>query len=122
MIEALKNLETDEQSGEPLYSFDEIKSVAHELIEITPNTWLAYRKDGEIHVEFGLFEFAHASLDENDNETNTRAHCLFHGSGIAANLRELRHMWWGHRGYTNYLPANAVIAALNDLGRYFDLD
>lgn len=128
-IESLKLIKVNHLE-ERLYSLDEIKKTADEIIEVDSNHWLAFKNELSFHDEkpndlqncslaFALFEVAQCEGDD----INTLVNIVFCGDGPTGSLREPRHMWWGdEEGYTFYLPAKAVIKTLQILEKYFDFD
>ena len=118
LINQLKNIITEEgiSAGDPLYSLDELKTVAE--VEKFGCCWLALKITDENVVEFMLVQFCISDLDE----SNTRVSVVFHGLGFTAPLRKCRHIYWGPKndGYTFCLPAIEVRWALEKLKKYFD--
>ncbi len=129
-IEHLKVIEVNHLE-EPSYSLDEITKISNELIKLDGSCWLALKVTTSFDddkaetlencwMQFGLFRFVSA---ESDN-SNTLVDVIFHGEGPTGSLRECRHIWWGQcgDGYTFYLPGQAVISALKELGKYYDFN
>lgn len=115
-------------SGDALYSFDELKNVCDEVIELSDNAWLFLKKtafdplDQDSKDNFNLsFLCCRCAFEDGEGK---RVQVIFQGDGPVASLREPRHIYWGPdgNGYTFYLPADAVIKALEHLKKYFDFD
>ncbi len=114
----LVNVSTNDNEDK-LYSLDELREIT-EVTDITQNCWLCVHKSDNLIVNFLLVQFAESEIDG----VNTKVSVIFEGSGPSESLREARHIYWGPdgKGYTFYLPADAVIEALNKLKEYFDFD
>jgi hypothetical protein len=103
-----------------IYSLDEIKEKATEVIKLPSGGWLALYKqdDGHEWYHYGLFQFAGA---ESDGDKNTMVEKIFIGQGPSGNLREMRHTYFGEKdGYIFYLPMKMIREAFDVLSKYYD--
>ena len=85
--------------------------------------WIVYNVDpdsddvDEGPLKFAIYEHLSTSNDEVSLDV------LMHGHGYTG-LRECRHTYWGDNGngYIFYPNAKAIIAVMNELSKYFDMD
>lgn len=98
----------------------EIYQNKYEVIELLPeDAWIALKWDNEkFWLDFAVLRFEHSDNDGSNIAVKT----MLHGSGPSGNLRECRHTYWGENGYIFYPNKKVIKAALNELGKYFDLD
>ena len=108
--------------NEPTYSLLKIKSVFEVVELIEENAWLVLKWDEEkLWLHFAVLEF-HSQIYGEENIELTQC---FHGEGPSGALRECRHTYWGEKdngGYIFYPKKRTIIAALDELSKYFDLD
>lgn len=120
-VDRLENVRdaTDGTHPDPTYLLDEIKKISNKFYELHSNCYLAIVRE-DILVRAALFQFCSSNCDD----TNCKVELIFECAGPSSNLRECRHSYWGpdRKGYLYYLPAKAIVQAINILSEYFDFD
>ncbi len=129
-LEHLKTVFEDPQKlDEHHYSLNEVRSISDKLYPLDEyeSTFLAlkispivYEDDEPDTIEdcwllFAVFQFA--SQVEGEEK---RVSVLFHGMGPTGTLGELRHIWWGKKGYVFYQPIKATIKAFEILSTLYE--
>jgi hypothetical protein len=122
--DVIKNFRT--MSGEPLPF---LYGMPLELIEknegtaverLTDDCWLALKfYDDRAWLEFAAFYFTASDFDG----SNILVECFLKGDGPSDILRECRHTWWGdENGYMFYVNKKNIVAVLNRLSDFFDMN
>ena len=119
ITESLKDVSVS-KDGIQNFSLDELKEFCTTVEPLPHGCSLCVFEKDELWIQFLLVEFHKSDLDEQ----HTRVTAVFEGEGTSGNLRECRHIFWGEKrdGHTFYLPAQAVIGALEKLKKYFDFE
>lgn len=100
------------------YSLDEIRK-GFEVRQICEDGYLILSWDEErLWLKFAVMEFFYGE----GAKDKLFLQCIFHGDGPTGNLREFRHTYWGDNGYIFYAKKEVIIAGLNALSEFFDLD
>lgn len=105
-------------NNEPCFKLSEIKTYSTVEMLLPRRLWVAYILQ-EGCLDFAFFEFGSIILDDPIDES--QLNLLLHGRGFTGG-RECRHTYWGEEGYIFYPNASNIIAAINWLTKYFDMD
>jgi hypothetical protein len=89
-----------------------------EVKTLTDNAWLVLNKKDELWLKFAALEFYHSDGDGK----NIYAGIVFYGEGPSGNLRECRHTYWGKDGYIFYPHIKTIVAGLEALKEFYDLE
>lgn len=120
MIDWLKHQVRDDIGTDTklVYSLNDIKALNLDVIELADAGILVIQKEDDLHVNFALLQ------EDCDDGEDRFFSVVFHGRGPSGSLRECRHTYWGEdgNGYIFYPPFDLIIAALNELKKYFDGD
>lgn len=101
------------------YSIDVLKA-NHEVSDLAGRGWFVLDTSGGHWLRFVVFEYVASEVDG----TNPHGKLVFYGEGPSDTLRECRHTWWGEdgKGYVFYPNKKLILAALDKLSEYFDLE
>lgn len=118
-----------DHNDEPVYEEPAIRSVATHVIALAGGGLLAVCEPQGTEgtwTEFAVFRFASGPATVNGVEVSPACYePVFHGSGPAGFLREMRHTYWGepsNSGYIFYPPGALIADAFVKLKRWFDCD
>lgn len=118
MIDWIKHGEKD-HLNEMNYSLDKLKE-EFDVRELCEDGWLILNMDeNKLWLKFVVMQYSDC------DGTNTFVKTVFHGYGPSDNLRECRHTWWGdsnEEGYIFYPKADIIIASLNALKEFYEMD